>query len=245
MFPLVHYFVNRQIYVSVPPLMALGAIFPDLAAGAGLNRDRAHEMGADFYGWCRSNAPEGLPLAIGVASHGINPQGVDYYSDEFWPGSQKGWCFLQGEPYMPQVAAATRLPEDLIWWKAHNFVEMSYELVTDLDHPELKQELLAALRDHAAQQKAAMLLAAYTGGNPELIIGMFNHAPNIFALTEVSASQLAFKQDISYKLRHNVTNADTAAMAGLIEQMSRELRDGYYPFMKQLIRLTAQSLSDY
>ncbi len=56
MFPLVHYFVNRQIYGSVPTLMALGGIFPDLAAGAGMNRDKAHEMGANFHTWCKNNA---------------------------------------------------------------------------------------------------------------------------------------------------------------------------------------------
>ena len=94
MFPLVHYFVNRQIYGSVPTLMALGGIFPDLAAGAGMNRDKAHEMGANFHTWCKNNAPEGIPLSIGIASHGINPHGVDYFSDEFWPGYKKGWCFL-------------------------------------------------------------------------------------------------------------------------------------------------------
>lgn len=245
MFPLVHYFVNRQIYGSVPTLMALGGIFPDLAAGAGLDRNKAHEMGEDFHAWCQKNAPEGIPLAIGIASHGINPCGVDYFSDEFWPGYKKGWCFLQGEPYMELVAAATHLPENLIWWKAHNFVEMSYELITDSDHPNIKDELLSALHDTEAQKTAAQILSAYSGVAAEPIVDTFCNAPNIFAIEDISAAKLAFKQDLSYKIRHNITDADTEAMAELITKMSQKLRSGYYPFLKDVISFTAQALSDY
>ena len=245
MFPLVHYFVNRQIYGSVPTLMALGGIFPDLAAGAGMNRDKAHEIGANFHTWCKNNAPEGIPLSIGIASHGINPHGVDYFSDEFWPGYKKGWCFLQGEPYMDMVAAATHLPADLIWWKSHNFVEMSYELITDSDYPQIKNELLTALYDTEAKKTAAQILSSYAGVPPEPIVDIFNNAPNIFAIDDISAEKLAFKQDLSYKIRHNINDADIDAMTKLLSKMSQELRCGYYPFIKQLISLTAQALSSY
>lgn len=245
MFPLVHYFVNRQIYGSVPTLMALGGIFPDLAAGAGMNRDKAHQMGEDFHTWCKKNVPKGLPLSIGIASHGINPCGVDYFSDEFWPGYKKGWCFLQGEKYMSQVAKATHLPENLIWWKAHNFVEMSYELITDSDYPQIKDELLAALHDTEAKKTAAKILSEYSGVAAELIVDTFSNAPNIFAIEDISAEKLAFKQDLSYKIRHNIHDADTEAMAELITQMSKELHGGYYPFIKEVISFTAQALRDY
>ena len=63
---------------------------------------------------------------------------------------------------MSQVAKATHLPENLIWWKAHNFVEMSYELITDSDYPQIKDELLAALHDTEAKKTAAKILSAYS-----------------------------------------------------------------------------------
>ena len=62
---------------------------------------------------------------------------------------------------MDMVAAATHLPADLIWWKSHNFVEMSYELITDGDYPQIKNELLTALYDTEAKKTAAQILSSY------------------------------------------------------------------------------------
>ena len=77
------------------------------------------------------------------------------------------------------------------------------------------------------------------------IVDIFNNAPNIFAIDDISAEKLAFKQDLSYKIRHNINDADIDAMTKLLSKMSQELRCGYYPFIKQLISLTAQALSSY
>ena len=146
---------------------------------------------------------------------------------------------------MDMVAAATHLPADLIWWKSHNFVEMSYELITDGDYPQIKNELLTALYDTEAKKTAAQILSSYAGVPPEPIVDIFNNAPNIFAIDDISAEKLAFKQDLSYKIRHNINDADIDAMTKLLSKMSQELRCGYYPFIKQLISLTAQALSSY
>jgi hypothetical protein len=245
MFPLVHYFVNSQIYSSVPQLMVLGGLFPDIAAAAGGNRDQAHTMGAAFHAWCGENAPEALPLSHGIISHGIAPPGVDFYADEFWPGYRKGWCFRAGEPYMPQVAAVTRLPADLIWWKAHNFVEISYELITDADHPEIKERLIAAVEDMASVRQAAEILAAYTGLPLQNLIHAFNNVPNIFAIHDISPEQLAYKQNLAFMIRHKVMDADVEAMARLMQQMSQELSPGYYLFFHFVIEFTAQVLAAY
>lgn len=245
MFPLVHYFVNSQIYDSVPQLMVLGGLFPDIAAAAGGNRDQAHTMGDDFYAWCLQQAPEALPLARGIISHGTSPPGVDFHADEFWPGYRKGWCFRIGEKYMAQVAAATKLPANLIWWKAHNFVEISYELITDADHPEIKERLMTAVEDPDAVRQAAEILSAYNGLPVQNIVSAFNNVPNIFAIHDISPAQLAYKQNLAFMVRHGVMDADTAAMARLILQMSRDLRPGYYPFFHLVVKSTAKVLAAY
>lgn len=245
MFPLVHYFVNKKIYNYVPPLMILGGLFPDIASCSGMNRDEAHIMGASFHNWCQKNAPWGIPLAKGIISHGIDPHCVDYYADEFWPGYEKGWCFLQGEKYMEEVAKATGLPPNLIWWKSHNFVEISYELITNQDHPQLKNELLAAVHDEIATKEAATILSAYTGISKIKIIDSFANVPNIFALNEITAESMAYKQNIAFMIRHQVTKADTTAMTALITQMSQDLKAGYYPYIEKIIAKTAEVLAKY
>lgn len=245
MFPLVHYFVNSQIYGSVPKLMVLGGLFPDIAASAGWDRNQAHAMGADFHAWCGQNAPQALPLARGIISHGTEPPGVDFHADEFWPGYRKGWCFLAGEQYMDQVAQVTRLPQDLIWWKAHNFVEISYELITDADHPGIKDRLMAAVQDRQAVSQAAAVLADYTGLPQQDIISSFHNVPNIFAIDDISPERLAYKQNLAFMVRHGVMDADVDAMAKLLLQMSWDLRPGYYPFCRFIIDSTAKVLAVY
>lgn len=245
MFPLVHYFVNRKIYNNVPPLMAWGALWPDLAAGSGYDRDLAHSMGGKFFRWCEEHEPQALDLARGVISHGYAPNCVDYFADEDWPGCEKGWCFAKGTPYMQRVGAATHLPKKLHWWKSHNFVEMSYELITAQDQPGVNEQLLAALDDEAVKREAARILSAYSNCPADAIYAMFCKVPQIFAIRDISAAKLAYKQSVAFAVRHDIHDADTAAMTALLEQMRDELAEGYYPFMDRVIELTGNALRKF
>lgn len=251
MFPLVHYFVNHCIYQQapfhgpVPTATALGGMWPDLAAAAGCDRNQAHEMGDHFYRWCEQHAPHGKDLARGIISHCSEPKCVDYYADEFCPGYHKGWCFKLGEPYMPEVAAATGLPEKSIWWKSHNFVEMSYELMTDAAHPALKQVLLTVLADQAAIADAAEILSAYSGRPKSAIIAAYESAPTTFALTQITPEELSQKQHLSFIRRFAHDSADLAKMAALLRKMQTELAATYQPMMELLVTKTAEVLSAY
>jgi len=245
MFPIVHYHVNEIAYGQASQLMALGGLFPDLASGAGLTRDEAHQMGAALYRWCAQEAPALLPLARGVISHGTMPYGVDYYADEYWPGCEKGWCFELGKPWIERIAAVTRLPERLCWWKSHNFVEMCYELLTIEQYPKIGVSIMAALKNDALLGEAAAVLSLYTGKDSKLISGMFKQAPQIFSLEEVSPHSLAERQNAAFRYRHNVYNADVMGMAALLSEMKEVLRQGYGPYMREMTMLVGSMLSRY
>ena len=244
MFPIVHYYVNYTIFSQTPSLMALGGLFPDLASGIGLTRDEAHQMGASFNRWCALSAPEILPLARGILSHGVIPYGVDYYADEYWPGCTKGWCFEQGKPWIERIAAVTRLPERFGWWKSHNFVEMCYELLTIEKYPFIGQEIVAAVSDSALLACAAAALNRYTGKDTELISGIFRQAPQIFSLEDISPLTLAERQDAAFRSRHNVFNADIEGMAALLTEMKEALREGYDSYMAEMTGLVGKMLRD-
>jgi hypothetical protein len=224
--------------------MALGGLFPDLASGTGLTRNEAHQMGAAFYSWCASEAPDMLPLARGIISHGTIPYGVDHHADEHWPGCEKGWCFEQGKPWIERVTAVTRLPERLGWWKSHNFVEMSYELLTIERCPFIGGHIMAALNDEALVDCAATELSRYTGKDMELIGDIFRQAPHLFALEEVSPLVLARRQDSAFRRRHNVYDADIEGMATLLAEMKEALRPGYGPFMAEMTSLVGKMLKE-
>lgn len=245
MFPIVHYYTNQIIYGKVPPLMALGGLFPDLASGCGLNRDEAHEMGDAFFRYCAKQIPEALPLARGILSHGVKPHGVDYYADEHWPGCEKGWCFEQGKPWMERIAQVTRLPDNLIWWKSHNFVEISCELITIAAHPQIGRQIMAACEDQALVAFAGEVLHRYTGNDQEKLTNMFRQAPEIFALAEVTPLEQAIRQEEAFRRRHNVYQADITGIAALFEEMSAALADDYDTYMPESIGLVATMLCHY
>ena len=242
MFPIVHYYANTVTYGQVPPLMALGGLFPDLAAGTGMARDEAHQMGAALYRWCTAETPAMLPLALGIISHGTMPHGVDYYADEHWPDCEKGWCFEQGKPWIERIATVTRLPERFWWWKSHNFVEMSCELLTIEACPFIGNSIMATLNDDALLSYAATELSRYTGKDRELISGMFRKAPQIFSLVEVSPRTLAQQQETAFRRRHNVFNADIEGMASLLEEMKETLRPSYITYMEEMTCLVSTML---
>ena len=245
MFPLVHYLINQNIFADVPHLMALGSIYPDIAVCAGIDRDYAHRMGQDFYYWCKANDHSALPLAQGIISHGVDPKGVDYYADEYWPGYPKGWCFMLGEAYLEQVAQVTKLPADFIWWKAHNFVEISYELITDQDHPDIKDKILAAINDQTVVANTAEILSAFHNTEKNKIIDAFALLPKIFSLEKITAQNLAEIQIQTIISNHQIFEYNSKHMATLLEQMSRDLKRGYYPFIEELRAKTADMLNSY
>ena len=245
MFPIIHYYTNKNIYGQIPPLMVLGGIYPDFAAGSGFNRDAAHLMGDNFYKWCVANQPEALPLARGILSHGSAPGGVDYFADEHWPECERGWCFEEGKQWMNKIAIASKLPDNLIYWKSHNFVEMTYELIADDDHKELSKEILAVIDDKNTIDYASEVLQSYTGCDKIKIAAMFNKAAYIFALEEVTSKAMAEKQAQAFIFRHNIINADVPAMAAVLDEMTVALRQRHYPYMEQSIKLVKEMLNKY
>ena len=245
MFPIVHYYTNQIAYGQVPPLMVLGGLFPDLAVGTGMSRDEGHQMGAGFFEWCATQAPNMLPLARGIISHGVLPYGVDYYADEYWPGCEKGWCFDQGKPWIKRIASVTHLPQYLWWWKSHNFVEMSYELLTIDVYPFIGNKIITALADEALLDHAATELSRYTGKDKKLISAMFRKTPQIFSLKEVNPLSLAECQKNDFCRRHKVYDADVAGMAILLSDMTEALRPGYASFMTEMIKRVKEQLTIY
>ena len=245
MFPIVHYYVNIHNFGTVPHLMALGGLYPDLASAMGVNRNYAHQMGIPFYEYCQEQAPDALPLALGIISHGINPHCVDYYADEHWPNCEKGWCFEEGRNWLDRIAAVTTLPEEFLWWKSHNFVEIACEVLTITANPGLNTEIITAINDNKALSYAARVLADFTGCNANKCIEIFQRTPHIFALQSVDPFSLAEKQAQSFASRHNVHGCNIKGMAELIEDISASLKDSYPPYMQQSMALVKENMLPY
>ncbi len=271
MFPLVHYAVNKKIYGQVSPLMIIGGLWPDMAVGAKVQREDGHTKCKEFFTWCKENAPDYLDLARGALSHSSEPGCVDYFADEYYPEDlvceakpqpgldimhsrfiaekycseyPKGWCFVGGEKYLEEVSAATGLPDGLIWWKGHNFVEMGYELLADEQDPSMKEHILETSHDKQQIAQAAEVLAAFYNASAERIKLIYSRIPILFALKEVNAQTLAIKQRRLFIIRFNHGTANQAAMAELINRIREDLRPTYLPLLNYMAAHAAQVLSN-
>lgn len=272
MFPLVHHIVNRKIAEHVTSEMVMGALWPDMAIGAKVNRQLSHSGGEDFFLWCEANAPDYLDLARGVISHGSTPGCVDYYADEYLPAElaaslnldtdgnftsspyftsshtqsyPKGLCFTLGEKYVDAVKASTNLPDDLIWWKAHNFVEMGYELLTNQAHPDLRHDILEVVRNPAEVGRSADVLAEYFHASASKIKIIFSRVPILFALDPVTPEQLVRKQLRMFIIKFGHSDINKSKMIELLEEMTEDLRPTYAPVMDYLVRQAAQTMSKF
>ena len=243
MFPIVHYYTNKAFIKNGGHFLIWGGLFPDLAANAGINRDDAHQMGDPFYRYCVKNAPYAIPLAKGILGHGIKPFGMDYYADEYWPGGKKGWCFQKGEAWNRKVGLSTSLPEKLWYWKAHNFIEMSLDLLMYAEYPQLREELLIGLDDGDSLKESSIILGNYLGIENQKIVDALKRAVIVFSLIELSPLDMAKKQAQAFIRRHNVYGSDIYAMAGVLEEISQSL--DYREFLIQAVKLTGDMLNTY
>ena len=238
MFPITHYYCAKKILGKSSSLLILGGLWPDLARGTGVGRNQAHESGKEFWRWCQKQAPEALDLARGIICHGSDPPGLDFYADEAWPGGEKGWCFQEGEAWLDQVASATALPERYLGWKAHNFVEMAFELILIKQEPELGRGILAAVTDQKTVRHASLLLGDFWDLEPLQAADCYNQVNRIFAIDPVNPYNLALKQDMAMRLRDQSQEADIEAMALLLEQIAEDNPKKYLAFLQQALEKT-------
>ncbi|MBQ9992255.1 MAG: hypothetical protein IJP33_02360 [Firmicutes bacterium] len=226
MFPITHFYINQQFYTPTP-LLAIGGIFPDIAAACGMERNEAHLIGKKLYDFCVEKYPEAIDLGRGVFLHGATEGGADYYSDEFWEGGEKGWCFQKGAEFAEEVGKATKLDEEYWLWKSHNFIELGLEIITDIRNPYLKTELCKLLEDKKAQELAAKVLKDFANVNSKKLIRTLNDIDSIFELKNVNFITLAQNQYRGIIRRFNSDQSDITQMAITLKHITDNMLENY------------------
>lgn len=242
LFPLMHYHIAKNIVAADFPIVALSAVLPDLCVNMGLERATGHTAGEDFYRWTVNHCQEGKDVALAFATHGVCPQGLDYYSDEAWPGGERGFCFQCGSLYLPQVVAACAIPEKWGLWKGHNLVEMAFEADIAAQAPFLCDQMVAAAADKAAVGFVAALFSRFIGIPSYKVVAAIEKIPVIFGIQQGSPWQLAEKYNTQLQLRHQITTASVEAIAQLIQQIRDEQRVAMADFNSRVFPLIAGNL---
>ncbi len=243
MFPLTHAYAIGRLVGSPGPLHILGAIFPDAVLTNGLSWEQTHRAGAALYSFLAGRAPAGLPFAVGVISHGVTPPGLDYYGDQQYGDSQRGYAFAEAGPYSERVATICRLPASMGLWKAHNFVEMAIEWLLAEQHPALGGEVQHALGTAASTTTAPGAdLAALSPhvaaffGRPGLDLGAGLAAMAPFlALERITPSSLSERYQRQVRLKHGVEAIDVTGAAALIEEVAAAIQPRCWSFLEDVL----------
>jgi hypothetical protein len=231
LFPVTHAYAVGRLVPTAGLLHILGAIFPDAVLINGLSWDRAHRSGAALYAFLREQAPGGLPFAVGMMTHGVEPAGLDYYGDQKYGDSEKGYAFEEARPYAARVAAICHLPASMGWWKAHNFVEMAIEWLIARQRPEMGVQVRQALAQAEDLAFLSIPLSAFFGHDgSDLLLSLPAMVP-FLALDPITPMVLAECYQRQVRLKHGVETIEVDQAAALIEEIAGAIQPGCWAFL--------------
>jgi hypothetical protein len=226
MFPIAHIWLLERLVPHPVPAHYVGCVWPDMLFGSPLTHTESHTRGMELLTFARQRLADGAPGAsdllafvVGVITHGSNPHGFDWYSDEQWGNdpTQRGYAFQHGEPIAAATAAACDVAPSLGPWKAHNIVEMSFELSLYAADASMADRFAAGCADADLCARLAGALAAYYERPTSALaesIRTFAH----WWVRPTSAPVLASVYARQVRVKHGAQPPDEAAIAALISR---------------------------
>lgn len=238
MFPIAHAWLLERIVPSPRPASYLGCIWPDMLFGGPLTHAQSHRSGALLARSARQVrdcaehdattadsevAEEWRAFVAGVLTHGSEPHGFDWYSDEQYggaPAEARGYAFQRGWLLAEDAARACGVSMDQGvdqgWWKAHNLIEMAFERELYAAHPALGDYLVAACADGSLHRRIAAQLSQVFDVDPAPLADRMHHFASVVSLAPTSADDLAAIYAKQVRLKHPGAQPDVPALAALI-----------------------------
>jgi hypothetical protein len=181
-------------------------------------------------------------FVMGALSHGTEPHGFDWYSDEEYggrPASERGYAFQHAVVLSEEAARACGVAPDQGWWKAHNLVEMAFEQPLYLATPSLGASLADACGDEALRNRIAGVLAGIFGPPAEALAGAMLRFPSVVTFAPATPRPQAETYAHQTRLKHAGSNPDVAALESLIvraQAIIAPTRDEYLATCVQAVR---------
>jgi hypothetical protein len=238
MFPAAHAWLIERLVATPTPAHYLGCIWPDMLFGSPLSHTESHRSGVRL-ARAVATLPDGPAreqfhdFVVGALSHGTEPHGFDWYSDEEYggrPAAEYGYAFQQGHALASDAARACDVPEDQGWWKAHNLIEMAFEQPLYLAAPQLGASLAAACGDEALCNGIAVMMAEIFGQPADALAGAMLRFPSISTCEPATTRLQAETYALQTRLKHAGSSPNVAAIEALIQraqQLIAPTRDAY------------------
>ena len=204
----------------------LGCVWPDMLYGSPLTHQQTHRGGAALAAYATSLPPgneadEFRQFILGALSHGVEPHGFDWYSDEEYgglPAAERGYAFQRGRQLAERTAVACGVAQDQGWWKAHNLIEMAFERRLYTGRLERGKPIVTACADAALVERVSIRLAEHFGQPAETLAEPIRRFPEIVELRPTTIESLARTYATQTRLRHPGAEPDKAAIAHLIAE---------------------------
>lgn len=224
MFPLAHAWLLTRIVREPRAAHFLGCVWPDMLFASPLSHQQSHRSGCALAAYARTldtgeDAAAFRAFVVGVLTHGVEPHGFDWYSDEEYggrPASERGYAFQCGKGLAADAAAACDVAEHHGWWKAHNIVEMAFERPLYLQRPELGERLSAACADEGVIVRLAHHLSRVFGQPAEALAVPMRRFGEVVRLRPATVESLADGYALQVRLKHSGAQPDAGAIARLI-----------------------------
>jgi hypothetical protein len=238
MFPIAHAWLVERLVSDLSPAHYLGCIWPDMLFESPLTHTQSHRSGARLVAHANTLSGSGGMLfrqfVVGVLTHGSEPRGFDWYSDEEYGGAgpaARGYAFQKGKELASAAARACDVPDDAGWWKAHNIVEMAFECPLYLRQRERGKHLVHACEDGALVAALTTELAHVFAERADLLAVPIRRFPDVARLQPESVDALADTYAIQTRLRHRGAQPDPTAIARLITRAQSLIADDYQSFL--------------
>jgi len=237
MFPIAHAYLMEQLFAEPTPQHYLGCIWPDMLYDGPLTHRQTHRGCLPLLAFARAEAPEIIPFVRAALTHGAEPHGFDWFSDEAYDaGAAKGYAFERGRPFVDDVVAATGVDAELGLWKTHNFVEMSFEIALGTQYPHLGRAVAAACADDALVRQVTSPLARHFGVDAAALAWDIHHFPEAMALETPDSMDLARAYAVQLEIKHQVKQPDIPAMAAIIDRIWTALAPDRAAFLAHCVR---------
>lgn len=240
MYPQTHVCFAQAVLDRQSDPVSLGSVLPDIIIGDCFNHCEAHSKGAEIFDFLVINHSL-LDFGQAVLTHGITPEGLDYFGDEKYLDYERGYCFERARPLIRDTVKACNIPPEMGWWKAHNIVEMAIEyIVGSAGH--YSDWLKSAFTNHdLVSEVGEMLQSLWQDKNLDFSFRV-NRFVGFIELEKPGIEALAEKYRMQMWYRHGA-EVNTKKIAQLIYKAAEIVSDDLEQFFQTTSALVKDNLT--
>ena len=216
MFPYTHICFANDVLGKISDEIILGAVFPDTIIAGFLEHSTAHNQAPALHRYLNGLSVLG-DFSRAVITHSTTPRGLDYYCDEKYLDYEKGYAFEMARPLVEKVIKSCNLPQEMGWWKAHNFIEMAADVWLYQKRPEFHGCLKKALNNQTLVLAISQVLAPFFDVPAAKLALSFPVYGEYVPTGEITPVEIATKYGMQTAKKHGIT-IDIMAAANVIEE---------------------------